>query len=208
MNNDFSLASDERIQTLLEEADSELKTLQPEIEYLENCVVKLNELKQKKNKLLSLKASLKTLLKTQNITFDNKTNTYSDITNYQASNVKSANTNINETDQNTQNALNTFIPEVALDHVKQFLRIKNNLNYELFKAVVFNGGEATTEEIKEYLVINKIVQPKTGKHFDDVELKDISSRVNYLVRKKLLITVGPGNFRATLGFTNNNLYNQ
>lgn len=208
MTNDFSLASNERIQILLDEANSELTTLQPEIEYLENCVIKLNELKQKKNKLLSLKASLITLLNLQSSTFTNKTNYPFDINTIPNSNVKSLNTNRNETIKNTQNNLNTFVPEVALDQVKQFLRIKNNLNYELFKAVVFNGGNATTEEIKQYLVTNKIKQPKTGRSFEDVELKDISSRVNYLVRKKLLITIGPGNFRATLGFINNNDYSQ
>ena len=64
----YSLASDSRIKSLLDEAESELNKIQPEIDYLENCVSKLNLLKQKKNKLLSLMASLKVILNSTGIT--------------------------------------------------------------------------------------------------------------------------------------------
>lgn len=197
----FSLTSDTRIQKLLEEADNELKKIQPEIEYLESCVTKLDELKLKKNKLLSLMASLKVILTQSNKSFNDIKATNKNVTNTSSNLFTSSLTDVDITYQNVTLEHNLFIPELALNQVKQFLRINNNLNYEIFKSVVFNAGEATTEEIKDYLVKNKVRQPKTGKYFDEVELKDISSRANYLVRKKLLITVGPGIFKSTLGYT-------
>ena len=94
-----------------------------------------------------------------------------------------------------------FIPDVAISEVKKYLRTKNNLNYEIYKAVVFNSGEVTTEELKTYLVENNIKQPKTGKGFKDVELKEISSRVNYLVRKGVLSSPSAGSFRTVFGWS-------
>lgn len=200
----YSLASDSRIKSLLDEAESELNKIQPEIDYLENCVSKLNLLKQKKNKLLSLMASLKVILNSTGITSSNvnrlNNKTQNDIKNIITSTIDDKNI----TQEQLNNELKSFIPEVALNDVKRYLRIKNNLNYEIFKAVVYNGGEASTDEIKTYLVTNKIRQPKTGKLFDDVELKDISSRANYLVRKQLLVSIGSGIYKALLGYTYNN----
>ena len=66
--------------------------------------------------------------------------------------------------------------------------------------MVFNSGIATTEQIKSYLIENNIQQPKTGKTFDDVELKEISSRTHYLVRKNVLDTTEPGIFKSVPGW--------
>ncbi|MEW5822548.1 MAG: hypothetical protein AB1782_20310 [Cyanobacteriota bacterium] len=207
MNNiesNLSLASDSRIQKLLEEAENELSILQPEIDYLEGCVAKLNDLKLKKNKLLSLKASLITLLKQQYL--NNKDiNTLNNQTwNETENRINFDLTKDDLTKIDLNNQINSFTPELALDQVKKYLRTNNNLNYEIFKAIVYNAGEANTEDIKNYLVKNRIKQPKTGKYFNDVELKDISSRVNYLIRKKLLITTGPGSYKVILGYINHN----
>ncbi|OGI00686.1 MAG: hypothetical protein A2104_08705 [Candidatus Melainabacteria bacterium GWF2_32_7] len=80
------------------------------------------------------------------------------------------------------------------------MRTNNNLNYEIYKGIVFNSGQATTADIKHYLVENKVKQPKSGKGFEDVELKEISSRVNYLVRKNILTSPEPGVFRSVFGW--------
>lgn len=204
-DNSQSLASDLRIKKLIEEAEQELNKIQPEIDYLESCLTKLNELKLKKNKLLSLKASLKVILNQANTTISNITNSNLNLKNITNQLVMSGNNLSSETQNSTTLQHKLFIPELALDQVVHFLRPNKNLNFEIFKAVVHNGGQASTEEIKEYLIANKICQPKTGKYFDDVELKDISSRANYLVRKKLLITSRPGLFASVLGFRDNEI---
>lgn len=204
LDNNLSLSSDSRIQTLIEEADNELNKIQPEIDYLQNCVQKLNELKLKKNKLLSLKASLKVILNNSDINTSDVTNSINSLNNQFNSEIKSVNTEQNLTGLNVTSELNSFIPDLALNDVKQFLRTRNNLNYEIFKAIVYNGGEASTEDIKAYLVSNKIKQPKTGKTFEKTELKEISSRANYLVRKNIIISSGPGIFRSLIGYSSNN----
>ena len=47
-----SLISEQRLNLMLSEAEQELNKIQPEIDYLESCIAKLNDLKLKKNKLL------------------------------------------------------------------------------------------------------------------------------------------------------------
>ncbi|OGI00687.1 MAG: hypothetical protein A2104_08710 [Candidatus Melainabacteria bacterium GWF2_32_7] len=59
----MSIASNERIQGLIIEAENELAKIQPEIAYLEECQKKLVELNEQKFKLNSLIASLKVWLK-------------------------------------------------------------------------------------------------------------------------------------------------
>ena len=194
----LSLANDDRITEIIQEAEEELARLQPEISYLEQCVKKLQDLKTQQFKLISLKTSLKSLIKIGDV---NKLNTISTLNNYVNNDVKfsqdhvTSMTNIDTTKQNI------FLLDQAISEVKNHLRTKNNLNYEIFKAVVYNSGQATTEEIKDYLIENNIKQPKTGKPFNDVELKEISSRTNYLVRKNILVSVAPGLFRSVFGWS-------
>lgn len=197
----FSIVSDFRMEKLLEEVEAELNKIQPEIEYLESMVEKLNDLKLKKSKLLSLKTSLKVVHKQNNINNLNISFDKNNLSKNESLELNSGITNKNITEKMNTSQHNLFIPDLALNEVGKFLRTKNNLNYEIFKSVIYNGGQASTDEIKDYLVKNRIKQPKTGKYFDDVELKDISSRANYLVRKKLLISSGPGLFQSTLGYS-------
>lgn len=200
IKDDLSLASDLRIQKLIDEADNEINKIQPEIDYLENCLTKLEELKTKKAKLLTLKGSLISVLHQKNVNNINIINADLDARIHPVKSQSIEKHNINATQQNITNLTAIFNPEYALAQARQFIRPNKNLNYEIFKAIVYNGGEASTEQIKEYLVKNKIKQPKTGKPFDDVELKDISSRVNYLTRKKLIVSMAHGIFKSLLGY--------
>ena len=192
----ISLASNERMLELIEEAESELSKIQPEINYLEECQKKLAELKEQQFKLNSLIISLQSLNKMSNVTKarrDLDTIKENETTeNLIVENPSMCHIN------NTQRKI--FLPDVAISNVKNHLRTHNNLNYEIFKSVVFNSGIATTEEIKQYLIENKIKQPKTGRTFEEVELKEISSRTNYLVRKNILISVQPGIFKSSSGW--------
>lgn len=196
-SNNNSIVSTKRIDNLITEAVKELEDITPEIEYLEECVKKLAELKDKKHKLNSLIINLKSISPLMNVT--NKSR-LKDVKVTKKAGEDSRHINVNKISVDIKDERKVFIPEVALNDVKPYLRAKNNINYEIYKAVVFNTGEATTEEIKHYLVKNKIKQPKSGKGFEDVPLKEISSRANYLVRKQLLISYSSGLFSTIFGW--------
>jgi len=196
-NETLSITSENRVQNLIEEANKELLALLPEINSLEESISKLKELKEKRFKLESLIINLKSILPNYNVIKDGVNDVI--ISNAKA-NYKSRNNNVNKISLDTINGRKVFIPDVALSNAKNYLRQKNNVNYEIYKAIVFNTGEATTDEIKYYLIKNNIKQPKTGKGFEDVPLKEISSRTNYLVRKNLLISYSPGIFSTVFGW--------
>jgi len=199
MTNDMNLsvASNDRISKVVEEAEIELAKIKPEIEYLEQCQKKLRELKDQQFKLNSLIISLKGVMKYNNVNIahdKNKDNT--DVNKIE--NIQISNAHVNNT--TNLNMRKVFMPDQAFSQVKNHLRTKNNMNYEIYKAVVFNSGLASTQEIKNYLIENGIKQPKTGKGFESVELKEISSRANYLVRKSVLTSTEPGHFRSVFGW--------
>lgn len=192
-----SITSKDRLENLVKEASKELETITPEIEYLEECVAKLTELKERKHKLTSLIINLKSILPKQKLTSLNVEDASISLLKH-TNNLRRK--SVNKISIDTINGRKVFVPEVALYDVKNLLRTRNNINYEIYKAIVFNTGEATTEEIKHYLVKNNIKRPKTSDGFADVPLSEISSRVNYLVRKNLLITTSAGNYSTVYGW--------
>lgn len=195
--NKDSITSENRLEKLVREAEKELNAIIPEIEYLEECLVKLDELKERKHKLTSLIINLKSILPKRNLTSKTMQET-SDGTSKLFLNSRPM--NVNKISIDTLNGRKVFVPEVALSDVKNLLRTRNNINYEIYKAIVFNTGEATTDEIKYYLVKNHIKRPKTGEGFENVPLSEISSRVNYLVRKKLLLATSAGTYSTIYGW--------
>lgn len=188
-----TLAHPEQLKALYEQSVSELEAIQPRIEELEKAVQELRELRTMKQRLLTLKMSLAALI--EGITKDN-------VDDFLLGE-SSAERLYSETklyDYSELSALKTFHPERALSEVSLILKQKNSLNAEMFKAVVFNGGKASTEEIKRYLVETGAKQPQTGEGFEAVPLTEISSRANYLVRKGVLQPMGRGDFYCTLGW--------
>ncbi len=192
-----SITSKDRLENLVGEAVVELEAINPEIEYLEECVLKLAELKERKHKLTSLIINLKSILPKQNLTQRNVGVTSENIKT-SGSNLRQK--NVNRISVDTINGRKVFVPEVALSDVKNLIRTRNNINYEIYKAIVFNTGESSTEEIKYYLVKNNVKRPKTGEGFENVPLSEISSRVNYLVRKNLLVTTSAGVYSTVYGW--------
>lgn len=201
-----------RLESLLEETEQELERLSPQIEKLEKQVEKLRQLRLEKQKLITLKLSLQSILENYS---DSKVAREADYTleNYLPYGTASSRT-LHSPMAGWQGSMSynhppfpaprqqtgTFIPDMAFQQVSQVLRKRNSLNYELFRAIVFNGGQASTEQIKQYLVEHQITQPASGQGFEAVELTDISSRVNYLVRKGLVNPDGRGNFVSCLGW--------
>lgn len=193
----LSITSEGRIDMLIKEAELELKEILPEIISLEQKVHLLKELKNKKYKLESLIMNLKSILPKEGV-IKNIVNSVAKNDDVKISKLSCS--NVNKISIDSSLGRKVFIPDVALSNAKNYLRTKNNINYEIYKAVVFNTGEATTDEIKYYLIKNNIKQSKTGKGFEEVPLKEISSRTNYLVRKNLLISYIPGVYSTVFGW--------
>lgn len=201
-----SISSMKRLEDLLQETESELETLQPKIERLEKEIEKLKDLKRTKQKLITLKLSIKSIIENFSdadpgtdltTALQEFTSPFADerYTSRTSSSRDSMPTGIEK-----WIPPGTFLPDRAFEEANTILRQKNSTNYEIFRAVVFNGGRASTEQIKDYLVENNIKQPTTGEGFEGVDLTDISSRTNYLVRKNILKANGKGSFIANVGW--------
>jgi hypothetical protein len=201
------ISSTSRLEELLEETESELTNLEPQIEKLEKQLDKLKELKLAKQKLITLKLSIKSILSNFSTSQNDHIATLVGIENLTR---KFSSESLNNQTSASQLASQTsavsnpgeiFLPEQAFAEVNTVLRKRTSLNYELFRAIVFKGGKASTEDIKAFLVENNIRQPASGESFEAVELTDISSRVNYLVRKGVVKPDGRGNFISLLGWS-------
>lgn len=195
-----SVSSTDRLETLLEETERELEKLQPEIDKLEKQIDKLKDLKLTKQKLITLRLSVKSIL--SNFNSEDKSGNatgvnLSDSAAFSASKLNKINLNTSQASIDTSK---TFLPDEAFAQVDHILKKKSSLNYELFRGIVFNGGRASTEQLKQYLVDNGITQPGSGKGFENMELTDISSRANYLIRKGIAQSDGRGVFVSLLGW--------
>lgn len=201
------ISSSSRLEELLEETESELASLEPQIEKLEKQLDKLKELKLAKQKLITLKLSIKSILSNFSTSQAEQNTTeviVNDLSERLSTQVLNKNYSTLPKPKPASESIElpgVFLPERAFGEVNAVLRKKTSMNYELFRAIVFNGGKANTEEIKQYLVEHNIRQPASGEGFQAVELTDISSRVNYLVRKGIVQPDGRGNFVSLLGWS-------
>lgn len=217
------ISSSERLESLLEEAEKELSLIQPKIDRLEKQMDQLKELKLAKQKLITLKLSVKSILSnfnpekrvalqpheltlssdlnllnnTKQETLNSQTKTKT--LRFDSLKTKHLTEHLNDT---AADPPGSFLPDLAFQQADTLLRKKTSINYDLFRAIVFNGGRASTEAIRQYLVDNHICQPASGESFEKVALTDISSRVNYLVRKGIVKPSSRGTFVSCLGWAN------
>lgn len=190
-----TIADTSRLEALLSEAEKELEALEPKIERLEKQVAKLQELKLSRQKLIAFKLSVKSILSSFNSLHNN------DIISKAFENSSRSYVPSLQSFPNTPLMPNgVFVPETALQEASALLRRKNSINYELFRAIVLNGGRADTQTVKQYLLEHDIRQSGSGENFERVALTDISSRVNYLVRKGVVISDGHGSFVSRFGW--------
>ena len=195
-----SISDPNRLEDLLQEVDSELGKIQPKIEKLEKEMEKLKELKLTKQKLITLKLSIKSIVDNFSHSKNSELMAALGVETSPTVLLQKLHSPSYQTSEPAFELDRLFLPDQAFEAANQVLRQKNSLNYEIFRAIVFNGGRATTEQIKQYLVQNNITQPTTGEGFEHVELTDISSRVNYLVRKGIVDPAGKGLFISRLGW--------
>jgi hypothetical protein len=92
-----------------------------------------------------------------------------------------------------------FLPEKAFAEADDVLRYRHSINYEFFKAIVLNGGCATTQQVKHYLV-EQAVKTQQGKTFEQASLSEISARMGYLVKRGVVTNIAPGQFVSCLGW--------
>jgi len=207
-----NISSSERLEDLLNETEKELEAIQPQIDKLEKQLDRLKELKLAKQKLITLKLSIKSILSNFSTSPENEVSSSFNTQELSKKTDTSLLNNMSEASQVTSytaaGVTSTplilpgahFLPERAFSQVNLLLRKSTSINYDLFRAIVFNGGKATTEQIRQYLVENRVKQPGNGQGFEDVALTDISSRVNYLVRKGIVKPEGRGAFISLLGW--------
>jgi hypothetical protein len=184
-----SLADPSRLTALLAEAQQELAQLTPQIEALEAGLQQLPTLKQQQHRLLALTHSLGLLLNPQ-----------------QATNKPFASPTKAKTPRHrVLSALPTeqwgvFIPELAFEQANETLKRKNTINYEIFKAIVYQGGIATTDDIKAFLVAQQVRLPQTGETVEGLGLSAISARAAYLVKHGLVELVEAGRYLCKVGW--------
>jgi hypothetical protein len=206
-----NISSTERLKEMLDEAERELEAIQPKIDKLEHQLQKLKELKLAKQKLITLKLSVQSILSNYSEFKSTDPSTTLPGKNY-STEPQELNLNTKQDTSQTKAisitgqtlkqtaAQGTFLPEMAFNQADAILKRKSSINYDLFRAVVFNGGSANTEQIRQYLIENQIKQPASGESFEGVALTDISARVNYLVRKGVVKPDGRGTFISCLGW--------
>lgn len=203
-----SISSTDRLKEMLGEAEKELSIIQPEIDGLEEILLRLQELKKTKQKLITLKLSIQSILNNYTGVKLNKIEVESDetITLYTKAKLNNFSTTpkMKPLAKHLPETLGAFYPDEAFEKASLVLKQKSSLNYELFRAIVLAGGCASTQAIKDFLLEHDIKLPASGETFETVPLTDISARVNYLIRKGLVLPAGRGFFRATVGWNDGN----
>jgi hypothetical protein len=98
-----------------------------------------------------------------------------------------------------QGSSGAFFPEKAYAGADEVLQYRHSVNYEIFRAVVLNGGQASTRDIRDYLIEHKIKTP-AGKTFEATRLSEVSARTAYLVKKGVIQAIAPGRFQSCFGW--------
>jgi TolA-binding protein len=211
-----SLADPEQVNLLYQQACDELDQLEPTLNELEQRLVDIQQqyqqLKQNKQRLLTIKLSLQGLV-AQDASADEQdigpllTEPSSPGALYATDGVAEKTGPVTKAFTKGMpkpiahhTVTDNFSADVAFHEVNQRLRQRDSVNYEIFRAIVYQGGRANTEQVKQYLVEQGIKQPATGDGFDHVTLADISARVNYLVKKGLVIIEQRGQFKSVYGW--------
>lgn len=196
-----SLADTPRLEALLQEAEAELAHITPHLTTLEATLnqvqAQVGELKQKRQRLLGLTSSLSALLVPASVNAGNS---------HTAPNAEKIKETQKPKSVKRQLPLlppssdGVFLPALAFKQGDTILKRKDSINYEIFRAIVYQGGQATTEQIRQYLVEQKVVIPKTGETFETVSLSEISARVSYLVKHGIVRSVGTGSYLSCFGW--------
>lgn len=195
-----SLADPDQLRLLYQQACDELAQLDPTLIELEAQLSSLRQqhdhLKQNKQRLLTIKLSLQGLVDAPNEPPALNKAPHPELINQDT---LDSSQSINNMSINSL-AQSEFSADMAFHEVNQRLRQRDSVNYEIYRAIVYQGGRANTDQIKQYLIEQRICQPGNGQGFEQVTLADISARVNYLVKKGLVLIENRGQFKCVFGW--------
>lgn len=181
----MSVVDLQHLETLMQASEAELQEIQTRIQTLEVAVAELDALRLKATQLQQFQAGLTPLLQGGLPVKENPTPK------------RTARPHAHRL--LPEAASGAFFPERAFEEADAIIRHRQSVNYEIFRAVVLNGGQATNAEIRRYLIEQEIRTPQ-GKTFQDAKLSEISARVAYLVKRQVLYPIGPGRFRSCFGW--------
>jgi hypothetical protein len=202
------LADVETLQTLFDQATAELAELEPALLTMETTLTQLQAeyttLKAQHQRVLTLKQSLQPLLGLPHANSDKPNSDKSSAKHASQPSTPSATsikTDSIKADLPTLAYVGQgFSAEVAFHEGNTRLRQRDSVNFEIFRAIVYAGGQATTDQVKQYLIEQNIQQPGSGQGFEHVSLADISARANYLVKKGLIVIERRGVFKSLVGW--------
>ena len=185
----MSIIDTQNLDQLLQASQEELHQIKARIQTIEAYVEELTELHQKAAKLEAFQRGVDALLHPEKYvplsTREEVPKTKKVKMPYQG--VLSA------------ESTGVFLPELAFQEADEVLRHRQSMNYEIFRAVVLNGGKATTAEVRHYLIEQNIRTPQ-GKSFEKATLSEVYPRIAYLVKRGVLRPIGPGYFLSCFGW--------
>lgn len=204
---DTSLVDQSHLEQLYAQSSQELETVQSDISKLEEHLHELVELKQRARQLETLRYSLGHMLKSpespltlDDLVLDAEKSTATPSPRAHSSRKHKSYTIMQKEAPLPDYTNGVFIPEKAFEDADHILTHRQSINYEFFRAIVLNGGHASTRDIRDYLIDNKI-KTQNGKGFEDSKLSEISARVAYLVKKGVIRAIAPGRFLSCFGWS-------
>ena len=187
-----SVLGSEQLDSLKNDTLAELKAVQAQIEGIEAQLTELEGLKIQRDKLSALLVTLTSLNNTE-FALENKMILPSD---HQQKPALSGLEKLNIEAFRGK----AFFPESAFEDMGKRLPRKGSVSYELFSAVVYQGGRASSRQIRDYLIQQGIRQPQSGETFESVSLSSLNPRLAQLVKKGCLCMEGNGVYWSSKGW--------
>ncbi len=185
----MSVIDAQNLDLLLQQSRDELTQIKDRILLLEGYVEELAELRQKAWQLEAFQTGIDALLNPSK-----KPVLVQDPRQEKPRKSPPSHQNVLSADSN-----GVFLPELAFQQADEILRHRQSMNYEIFRAIVLNGGKATTAEVRHYLIEQNIRTPQ-GKSFENATLSEVYPRIAYLVKRGVLRPIGPGYFLSCFGW--------
>jgi hypothetical protein len=190
-----SLGDKKQLHALLEQTTQELNTLQEDITQLDQLIHRLATLRQRFQTLQGLKHSVETLLKAQ------ERGLFDEPLPMGSHNIAAIVQLLEGRGGAFNKPTGMFYPEKAFEQADLVLKRRQSINYEMFRAIAFNGGVASSAQIRQFLIDQLVLAPRTKQPFDErVPLSEITARLDYLIKKGLVRPEGNGRFWSAVGW--------
>jgi hypothetical protein len=192
------------LETLRESTYAELRLVRERIEVLQQQVLELAALQEKEAQLAGLETHLGMLLEGRAVCLQPSVPERGQAASSETGELRGRKRRKAYSHSETllpEHSTGAFFPEKAYTEADDVLRHRFSMNYEIFRAIVLNGGQASTREIRQYLIDQRI-KTAAGKTFEDTPLSEISARTAYLVKRQVIRPIAPGRFQSCFGWEN------